>query len=332
MSFFNKFPTVPYDVEENNVFSQRVDIYRHVDVDEPLTDDISTYVYYEIKDGERPDIVSQKLYKTPDHYWTFFIVNDFLQAGFNEWYKSYNDFHKGLEQEYGDHGAFLFLPNLATSSTEISSANSPEDNTRNMLNGLDLNYDYLRFVKSNTSPQETAKIERYDNFMLQLITHDASSINYYDIDESPAPSETYHFGFSSTATDSQKSKWLEIYTNYLKSINAITADSDTLLESDLSSYTYTPYRAYDELLNAPYRFITTNNTINLPIGPDSPQETSYIGTYDALHSNRSLGSIDNFLSWYEYENDSNETRRQIRYVRPEFIEDFVERYENLINP
>tara|TARA_R110000772_G_scaffold202490_3_gene312807 strand:+ start:3170 stop:4168 length:999 start_codon:yes stop_codon:yes gene_type:complete len=331
MSFFNKFPKIQYDVEENNIFSSRVDIYRHVDVANIRTDDYSSYLFYEIKDSERPDIVSQKLYKTPDHYWTFFILNDFLQGGFNEWYKSYIDFHKGLENEYSDHGAFLFLPNLATSSTEISSVNSPEDNTRNMLNGLDLNHDYLRFIKSNTSPQETAKIERYDNFMLQLITHGASSVNYYDIDESPVPSETYHLGFSSTATDTQKSEWLQIYTDYLKSINAISADLDTLIESDLSSYTYTPYKAYEELLNAPYRFTTKNNTINSPIGPDSPEETSYIGTYDALHTNRSLGSIDNFLSWYEYENDNNEARRRIRYVRPELIEEFVESYENLIN-
>jgi len=331
MAFFQKFPLIQYDLEETNDFSTRVDIYRHVDVDTIRTDDFSTYIFYEIEDGERPDIVSQKLYNTPNFYWTFFIINDFLQGGFNEWYKSYNDFHLGLVQEYDDHGCFLFLPNLATSATEISSANSPQDNTRNMLNGLDLNYDYLRWVKSNTSPQETAKIERYDDFMLQLITHEASSINYYDIDESPSPTETYHFGFSSTATDVQKSAWLEIYTNYLKSINAITADVDTLTENDLSSYTYTPHKSYDSLLDAPYRFITLNNTINSPIGPDSPEEMSYIGTYDALHSNRGLGSLSNFQSWYEYENEKNESKRRIRYVRPEYIEDFVTRYEKLIN-
>jgi hypothetical protein len=331
MAFFKKFPKIQYDLQETKEFTRRVDIYRHVDVDTIRTDDYSTYLFYDIEDGERPDIVSHKLYKTPDYYWTFFIINDFLQDGFNQWYKSYIDFHRGLEQEYDDHGAFLFLPNLATSATEISSANSPEDNTRNMLNGLDLNYDYLRWVKSGTSLQDTAKIERYDDFMLQLITHEASSISFYDIDDSPTPTETYHFGFSSTATQVQKDTWLKIYTDYLKSINAITADVDTLLESNLSSYTYTPLKGYDELLNAPYRFTTIYNTITTPLAADSPEETSYIGTYDALHTNRGVGSISNFQSWFEYEYEKNEARRQIRFVKPEFIEGFVEKYENLIN-
>jgi hypothetical protein len=331
MAFFRQFPKIQYDLQETNVFADKVDIYRHVDVDTIRADDVSTYLFYDIKDGERPDVVSQKLYNTPDYYWTFFIINDFLQDGFNEWYKSYNDFHRGLEQEYGDHGAFLFLPNLATSATEISSANSPEDNTRNMLNGLDLNYDYLRWVKSGTSPEDTAKIERYDDFMLQLITHEASSISFYDIDDSPIPTETYHFGFSSTATQVQKDAWLELYTSYLKSINSISADVDTLLESDLSSYTYTPLKGYDELLNAPYRFTTIYNTIDSPLAADSPEETSYIGTYDALHTNRGIGSISNFQSWFEYENEKNEDRRKVRFVRPELIEDFVEEYVNLIN-
>lgn len=319
MAFFQQFPKIQYDLEETKDFTERVDIYRHVDVDAVRSDDYTTYLFYEILDGERPDIVSQKLYRTPDYYWTFFIINDFLQDGFNEWYKSYIDFHRGLDQEYGDHGAFIFLPNLPTSATEIASSvdsplNSPEnDYTRNMMNGLDLNYDYLRFLRVDSSPEATAKIERYDNFMLQLITHEATATDFY------STTGIYRFAFSSTATQTQKDTWLEIYTSYLKSINAIAADVDTLTESDLSTYTYRPHRAYDELINAPYRFESSDSPI------------VHIGAYDALHSNRALGSISNIQTWFEYENEKNEARKKIRYVRPEFINDFVETYQNLIN-
>ncbi len=319
MAFFQQFPKIQYDLQETNDFTKRVDVYRHVDVDTLRSDDFSTYIFYEIQDGERPDIVSQKLYRTPDYYWTFFIINDFLQDGFNQWYKSYVDFHRGLEQEYGDHGAFIFLPNLPTSATDIAASadsplNSPEnDYTRNMMNGLDLNYDYLRFLRVDHSAEPTAKIERYDNFMLQLITHDATATDFY------STTGIYRFAFTSTATQTQKDTWLDIYTSYLKSINAIAADVDTLVESDLSTYTYRPHRAYDELLNAPYRFLSG----------DSPIVD--IGAYDAIHPNRALGSITNIQTWFEYENEKNETRKKIRYIRPEFIQDFVETYQNLIN-
>ena len=41
-----------------------------------FVDEISAYRYFEISNGERPDIVSQRLYNTPNYHWTFFILND----------------------------------------------------------------------------------------------------------------------------------------------------------------------------------------------------------------------------------------------------------------
>ena len=82
MSFFQQFPTIEYDLQETNQFSKRFDIFRHVDVLNAQSDDFTSYLYYEVKDGERPDIVSYKLYDTPAYYWTFFIINDFLNRFF----------------------------------------------------------------------------------------------------------------------------------------------------------------------------------------------------------------------------------------------------------
>ena len=48
-------------------------------------DNSSAYTFYEIKNGERPDTVSQRLYGTPDFYWTFFVINEFLHDGYKVW-------------------------------------------------------------------------------------------------------------------------------------------------------------------------------------------------------------------------------------------------------
>ena len=85
MSFFKLFPKVPYDLRNDGVTSNIVNLYRSVRPLQNFVDDISTYKFYEVKDGERPDIVSQRLYGSPNFYWTFFIINDFLHDGYREW-------------------------------------------------------------------------------------------------------------------------------------------------------------------------------------------------------------------------------------------------------
>ncbi len=320
MSFFQQFPIIDYDLQETNQFSKRFDIFRHVDVSTTQSDEFTSYLYYQVKDGERPDIVSYKLYDTPDYYWTFFVINDFLQAGFNEWYKSSFDFHRGLELEYDDHGALIFLPSYLPPDLTNTA-----DRVENAISGLDVTYSDLRLARVGSSPQDTAKIERFDPFMLQLITHEASSDSFYN------SSGTYHFAFSSTATNAGKTAWLALFKTHLVNLGIINIDT-TIAEGDLPTYTYTPERAYSSLLDAPFRFISTVRDIDMK--PDVVQTTvkakgDVIGAYDALL--RGQGDITNFKSWYEYENDKNETNRKIRYVRPEFIEVFADEFKRLIN-
>ena len=136
MSFFKQFPQIDYDIQENGEISKIYDIYRHVDVVNKKTDDFTSYTFYEIKDGDRPDIISQKLYGTPDYYWTFFIINDFLQHGYNYFYKSYQTFMRGLQLEYEGKGALVVLPNYDTSF--------------NILGGIDISNDIIKIGRKTT--------------------------------------------------------------------------------------------------------------------------------------------------------------------------------------
>jgi ribosomal protein L19 len=91
MSYFSFFPTrTNYQItltNENN--TDRVtysvsfpDFYRHAALAYPrVNDGRFFYKKIEILDGERPEQLSQRLYGTPDHYWTFFIINDNLRLG-----------------------------------------------------------------------------------------------------------------------------------------------------------------------------------------------------------------------------------------------------------
>lgn len=100
MAFFKQFPNVIYDLDKKGQKIEVKDIFRFVDVNEKLIDPASAYQYYYIKDGERPDHVSAKLYKNSDFYWTFFVVNDFLKQGYSAWPLSYQQIEKQLKTDY----------------------------------------------------------------------------------------------------------------------------------------------------------------------------------------------------------------------------------------
>ena len=62
MAFFKQFPKVEYDFNRQGVINNMIDIYRSVRPLQNFVDSTSAYTYYEVRNGERPDIVSRQLY------------------------------------------------------------------------------------------------------------------------------------------------------------------------------------------------------------------------------------------------------------------------------
>ena len=100
MAFFKQFPKVEYDFNRTGVKQNMVDLFRSVRPLPSFLDNYSAYKFYEIKNGERPDIVSQRLYGTTQYYWTFFAVNEFLHDGYRAWPMSQEDLFTYIEKEY----------------------------------------------------------------------------------------------------------------------------------------------------------------------------------------------------------------------------------------
>jgi len=100
MAFFQQFPKVEYDFNRQGVINNMVDIYRSVRPLQNFVDNTTAYVYYEVRNGERPDIVSRKLYGNQNFYWTFFVVNEALHDGLQTWPMSQEDLFTYIEREY----------------------------------------------------------------------------------------------------------------------------------------------------------------------------------------------------------------------------------------
>lgn len=100
MSFFRQFPKIGYDFQLNGIKQNVVDIFRHVKPIEEFVDNYTEYTFYNIVNGQRPDIVSELLYGTSQYYWTFFVVNDFLHDGYRAWPMSQEDLSEYINEEF----------------------------------------------------------------------------------------------------------------------------------------------------------------------------------------------------------------------------------------
>jgi hypothetical protein len=97
--FFTKMPKTEYDFLQTGRGTTIPNIFRQIRINDRRFDKVAAYEVYNVKDM-RPDQVSYELYGTPDHYWTFFLINKHLQGGMNTWPKAYQTLEQQLNRDY----------------------------------------------------------------------------------------------------------------------------------------------------------------------------------------------------------------------------------------
>ncbi len=128
--FFSQFPSVAYDFNRTGTVQQMINIFRNVRPETVSSmNDVTLYKNYKVLDGMRPDVLSQKLYGTPDYYWTFFIINDHLHDGLQAWPMSEEILRKYLEKNYSGK-ALCFKPEVVRESDGIAQG------TKNSIAGI----------------------------------------------------------------------------------------------------------------------------------------------------------------------------------------------------
>lgn len=180
MRFFSQFPKTNLKIADDRFDTSLIDIYRHVDINETLVDDLSSYTYYTIKDGERPDVVSFKLYKTPEFHWSFFIVNENMKNGLDDWPRSYREQESYIKRKYGEYSVLEFIPK----QNPLSDYNSniwPELNGKgkheilDTFGSIDLSDPKLYLKDENGL---NAKTVSFDGERLQLWVNNLSGLEF----------------------------------------------------------------------------------------------------------------------------------------------------------
>lgn len=324
-AFFAKYPKVNYDLVSDGSIFELTDITRSVVLNtNKIQDDNALYTYYEIEDGERPDIVSHKLYGDVQYYWTFFIVNNFLRDGYaSSWPLSYRNFTKMIESEYGKYSAVSIVP-IVDPAIDLNGRGKLD------MSCIPLDEKYLPYLKFVSQDGEyRSSIAKYDSGRQQLVIYDCHKVNTVGgrIEISrEAFIENINLSYIIVCDDTMptelKSEWIDkIYTEIIKYDPVGYAEhieANTPPEQYVSTKTLEvasiEYR-WSNYVNAAYEYVDSNDNL--------------LTAYDVLTDKNVV--IPKYKSFYDYESKLNDSKRVIQVIRPDFISDFADEYFNVLN-
>tara|TARA_B100000927_G_scaffold231727_1_gene191753 strand:- start:5329 stop:6141 length:813 start_codon:yes stop_codon:yes gene_type:complete len=269
MAFFKQFPKIEYDFNRDGTIQNMVDIYRSVRPLSAFLDNFSAYKFYEVKNGERPDIVSQRLYGTPDFYWTFFVVNEFLHDGYRAWPLSEENLFDYIQKEYEGFVITTSPDIVRTGDGLIINADNPTG--EGFRNSLSARFTIGETITGSTSGA-TGTLVKKDADKQQLVIQNVTGAFI-------APEE----------------------------IKGQTSD-DTVSSNQVFKYA-----------EAPFYYFKTGDAKKRPITIDTHVQ-------GGVPENES-----SFVSYRSQIIEENDTRAQIRYVNPEAIGQFVDKFEELLN-
>ena len=101
--YFSNFPKIVYDFDLSTGTDYKIvtDITRNVRFRKQILENISLYDYYDIAEGETPEMIAEKIYGTPYYHWVIMLANqryDYV----NDFPLSQLELDAHIDKKYGD--------------------------------------------------------------------------------------------------------------------------------------------------------------------------------------------------------------------------------------
>ena len=99
MSYFQMFPDTLYDAKGNGNYTVMKDILTRVKLVASKKENILNFDYYNVQDGETPEMIAHKYYVDVNLHWTILDANDLVDYN-NDWPMSVQKFEKFVFDKY----------------------------------------------------------------------------------------------------------------------------------------------------------------------------------------------------------------------------------------
>ena len=98
--FFESFPTINYDLKKNNKLEVLTNVTVRAKLHDSLFNRTNIFYDYDVKDGERPDVVAYKYYGDASLDWVILLSNNIINPNY-EWPLDTASFNRFLRKKYG---------------------------------------------------------------------------------------------------------------------------------------------------------------------------------------------------------------------------------------
>ena len=99
MSYFDMFPNIYYSAKGDGKFTIMKDLLARVKLIANVKDNILGFDYYDVKDGETPEMIAYKYYGDVNLHWTILVVNDVIDY-YEDWPMSVQRFEQFVKDKY----------------------------------------------------------------------------------------------------------------------------------------------------------------------------------------------------------------------------------------
>lgn len=99
MSYFDMLPNIYYSAKGDGKFTVMKDLLSRVKLIANVKDNILGFDYYDIKDGETPEMIAHLYYGDVNLHWTILVANDIIDY-YEDWPMSVQKFEEFVKEKY----------------------------------------------------------------------------------------------------------------------------------------------------------------------------------------------------------------------------------------
>ena len=139
--YFETFPIIPYDSAGTYEFKDVTNLLRRVALRAKVKSNALVFDTYNVKEGETPESIADKLYDDPKLHWIIMIVND-ISDRYHGWPMTTPQFLDYINEKYTDVNATHHYEIEQSSGDSTVKINIGSDNTDYQAATIITNYEY----------------------------------------------------------------------------------------------------------------------------------------------------------------------------------------------
>ena len=162
--YFANFPIIPYDSVGNYDFKFVTNLLKRVAIRSKVRVNTMLYDTYDVKEGETPEILADKLYDDAELHWVILLVNNITDV-YHQWPKNTNQFIAYINDKYSNVDATHHYEISQVSGDTTIKIDIGTDNTDYPAASIVTNFEYEEELQNKKRKIRLLDIAYIDRFV-----------------------------------------------------------------------------------------------------------------------------------------------------------------------